>query len=297
MAKLTLGPLLFNWPAEKRRDFYFRIADEAPVDTVHLGEVVCAKREPFIADLLPVLVERLQRGGKEVAISTLALVMNAREAAALREIVADGALLVEANDMAAVALLAGRPHLLGPTINVYNEGTLAWLAGRGARRVCLPIELSAPAIAALAGSGACEIEVFAFGRAPLAISARCYHARAHGLAKDGCRYVCGDDADGMAAETIEGQPFLAVNGTQTLSHACVNLLREASGLRDAGVRRFRLSPHDIDMVAVARAFRDVLDGQIAADVGWRRLGELAPHLPFANGFLHGIAGASLVAAE
>ncbi len=36
-ASLTLGPVLFNWPAETWRDFYFRIADEAPVDIVYLG--------------------------------------------------------------------------------------------------------------------------------------------------------------------------------------------------------------------------------------------------------------------
>jgi collagenase-like PrtC family protease len=45
--RLTLGPLLFNWPAERWRDFYARIADEAPVDRVVLGEVVCSKRQPF----------------------------------------------------------------------------------------------------------------------------------------------------------------------------------------------------------------------------------------------------------
>ena len=40
MSALTLGPLLFNWKLERRRDFYFRVADEAPVDCVYLGEVV-----------------------------------------------------------------------------------------------------------------------------------------------------------------------------------------------------------------------------------------------------------------
>jgi len=40
----SLGPCLFNWKPEKLRDFYFRIADEADVDCVHLGEVVCFKR-------------------------------------------------------------------------------------------------------------------------------------------------------------------------------------------------------------------------------------------------------------
>ena len=32
-AQLTMGPILFHWPAEKKRDFYFRIADEALVES------------------------------------------------------------------------------------------------------------------------------------------------------------------------------------------------------------------------------------------------------------------------
>src|SRR5690606_2138301 len=63
---LTLGPLHYNWPAEYRRDFYARIADEAPVDTVCLGEVVCTKRAPFTDPDLPAIAERLVAGGKEV---------------------------------------------------------------------------------------------------------------------------------------------------------------------------------------------------------------------------------------
>ena len=59
MSALTLGPLLFNWKPERRRDFYARVADEAPVDCVYLGEVVCSKREPFFVDDLPTIAERL----------------------------------------------------------------------------------------------------------------------------------------------------------------------------------------------------------------------------------------------
>ena len=40
-SELTLGPVLFNWNPERWRDFYFRIADEAPVASVYLGEVIC----------------------------------------------------------------------------------------------------------------------------------------------------------------------------------------------------------------------------------------------------------------
>lgn len=56
---LTLGPVLFNWSPDRLRDFYARIADEAEVDRVHLGEVVCGKRQPFTDGLWPELIERL----------------------------------------------------------------------------------------------------------------------------------------------------------------------------------------------------------------------------------------------
>ena len=59
-SRLTLGPLLFHWSGQKRRDFYFRIADEAPVDTVYLGEVVCSKRESVFALFRAEVIERLR---------------------------------------------------------------------------------------------------------------------------------------------------------------------------------------------------------------------------------------------
>ena len=50
--ELTLGPNLFNWAPESWRDFYFRIADEAPVSIVYLGETICSKRAPLFDELL-----------------------------------------------------------------------------------------------------------------------------------------------------------------------------------------------------------------------------------------------------
>ena len=52
-SELTLGPVLFNWQPEAWRDFYFRIADEAPVTAVYLGEVVCFKRAPLFETMSP----------------------------------------------------------------------------------------------------------------------------------------------------------------------------------------------------------------------------------------------------
>lgn len=297
-AKLTVGPVLFNWRPEVWRDFHFRLADEAPVDTVHLGEVVCSKRQPFIAPHLPAVIERLTAAGKEVILSSLALVMSERERDAMRALAAEaGDMLVEANDLAIAADLAGRPHMIGPLVNVYNEGTLAYLAGKGARRVCLPAELPLETLAVLAKQGLSEIEVQAFGRLPLAISARCYHARSHNLHKDGCQYVCGQDPDGMAVDTMDGTPFLTVNGTQTMSSRYANLLGELKVLRTVGIHRFRLWPQDCDMVVVARMFRAVLEDTLSALEASEQLADLMPEVAFANGYVHGREGHAFVAAE
>lgn len=134
------------------------------------------------------------------------------------------------------------------------------------------------------------IDIFAFGRVPLAISARCYHARLHKLTKDNCQFVCERDPDGLMLKTLDGAEFLTVNGVQTLSSTCTNLLGDAKGLREAGVGSLRLSPQNCDMVAVISTFRAVLDGREDAESGTQRLAQLYPDAPFSNGFLHGVAG-------
>ncbi|MEE8393519.1 MAG: U32 family peptidase [Rhodospirillales bacterium] len=296
-AKLTMGPVLFNWPPEKWRDFYFRVADEAPIDTVCVGEVVCSKRAPFFDEHLAEVVERLENGGKEVVLSTLALIMNEREMAAVNDIAECEDYLVEANDIATSAAMKGRPHAIGPLVNVYNEGTLAYLASMGAKRICLPVELPAGSLGVLAKAQAVELEVQVFGRMQLALSARCYHARSRGLAKDNCQYVCQEDADGMDIETLDDTPFLAVNGTQTLSNAYCNLIHELDALMEMGIRRFRISPHDMDMVATAITFRDVLDGR--QDAAWAEgvLAGLSGGAGFCNGFFHGLEGDAFISPQ
>jgi len=292
-SRLTLGPVLFNWTAAKLADFYRRIADEAPVDTVVIGEVVCAKRPPRV-DGLGDAVDRLTAAGKQVLVASLALVMQPRERQAVRGLTGQTDLLVEANDATALALLRGRPHAVGPYVSVYNELGLKTLAENGAGRICLGPDLPLDSIAALARAAASiphlVLEVVAFGRLPLAISARCYHARAHGLQKDGCQFVCDRDPDGLTVETIDGKPFLAVNGVQVLSGTHASLLTELPALRQAGIIGFRLSPHSGDMVRTAELFRDVLDGCRDPAAAQADLARLHPDAVFANGFLQGVAG-------
>ncbi|MBT4889470.1 MAG: U32 family peptidase [Rhodospirillales bacterium] len=290
-SKLTLGPVMFNWKPEEWRDFYFRMADESCVDTVCVGEVVCSKREPFFTPLIPEIVERLQQSGKEVVLSTLALIMSKRDMTTVRDITAMDDILIEANDVSALSLLKGKPHVIGPFANIYNEGTLGFLSRNGATRIALPVELSLESISSLAANrGDVELEVFAYGRLPLAISARCYHARSHGLTKDSCLYVCDKDVDGMDVDTLDGDPFLVVNGLQTLSYNCNNFIHELPKLAAAGISHFRLSPHSWDMVKVAQAFRDVLDGKIDAQEADDILDDLSDGMPSSNGYLYGREG-------
>ncbi|WP_026381390.1 ubiquinone anaerobic biosynthesis protein UbiV [Afifella pfennigii] len=295
---LTLGPLLFNWPADKWSDFYARIADEAEVDRVVLGEVVCSKRSPFCEDRIGAAVERLQKAGKEVLLASLVLVTLPRERKAMKELAEGAELPVEINDFTMLRYLEpGAPFAAGPLVNVYNEGTLAWLAGRGAKLVCLPPELPIASVTALAkagGAAGIDTEVWAFGRVPLAISGRCYHARIHGLSKDSCQFVCGEDLDGLRVATLDGEDFLAVNGVQTMSFTHASVLGELDALKAAGVTSFRLSPHDCDMVAVAGLFRERLEEKLDAEEAVTRLGMLLPEARFSNGFLFGDYGAEMV---
>jgi len=296
--ELTLGPILFHWPAAMRRDFYARIADEAPIDTVYLGEVICSKRAPFFEADLGEIAERLERAGKKVVFSSLSEIMLKRERKATEGLCEIEAYEVEANNAAALLHLAGRKHRVGPYMNVYNEQTMRFLAARGADHFSLPVELPGVSVAVMATAAAelgAGVEVQVFGRASLALSARCYHARAHHRTKDNCQFVCEEDPDGMPLTTLGGKPFLVVNGIQTLSHSYVNLMAELPELAALGVSACRLVPHTQDMVAVARIFRDAMDGAIDAAEGNARLAALDIPAAFSNGFWHAAPGHRRVA--
>lgn len=293
MTDLALGPIHYHWSADRKLDFYARIADEAPIDTVYLGEVICSKRAPFFEDQYQAVTERLERGGKTVIWSTLCEVMLKREREMIAQINEMPAQEFEVNDSSALFHISGRPHRIGPFVNVYNEDTLTYLAGRGATHVCLPSEIPRSAVAVLCGKArelGVGVEVQAFGRISLAVSARCYHARAHNRSKDNCLFVCEQDPDGMALQTLTGQDFLAINGIQTLSHTYLNLLAELPDMAALGIGHIRLNPQSLDMIAVARTYRGVLDGALGTDEGTERLRAICPGASMSNGFWHGRAG-------
>src|SRR3546814_12646048 len=84
-----------------------------------------------------------------------------------------------------------------------------------------------------------ETEVFAYGRMPLAFSARCFTARHRNIPKDNCQYVCMDHPDGLLLQTRERQPFLVLYGIKTPSALVYNLLNERLETRDREVVVFR----------------------------------------------------------
>ena len=285
--KLAVGPILYLWDRGMALDFYATLCDAA-VDVVYLGEVVCSKRRVLQREDWPMVAQALTDAGKEVVFSTLALIEAESEIATMARIVEAARGHVEANDMAAVQYCAGRPFVASPHLNIYNEATLALIAARGARRWVAPVEMPLATLATLAASrpAGLEIEVFAYGRLPLAFSARCFTARSLNRPKDDCGFTCGDYPDGITLFSREDQPFLALNGIQTQSAAVQNLLPHVEALRAAGVDSLRLSPHSRDFPAVIRAFRAAVD----ATGGAARFP--APSLPggYCDGYLRGEAG-------
>lgn len=295
--ELTVGPLQFFWPAERWRAFHLGLA-EAPVARVVLGELVCSKRAPFIVPHLPEAIEALTAAGKAVTVASLALITLKRErrmAAAL----AEAGAVVEVNDLTMLAYLPeGAAFAVGPLVNVYNEGTLRTLAARGMTRICLPPEVPLSAIGPIAAAAAdlgVAVEVWGWGRAPLAISGRCYHARLAGRAKDDCRFVCEEDPDGREVADLDGRDFLAINGVQTVSHGYVTAAAHLEDLRAAGVAALRLSPHSGGFHGVIRAFRRALDEGLDRASAQQAIATASAGRPLVGGFLEGAPGATALA--
>ncbi|RQH08312.1 ubiquinone anaerobic biosynthesis protein UbiV [Paraburkholderia dinghuensis] len=290
--KIALGPLQYYWSRVATMQFYEAMTD-APVDIVYLGETVCSRRHELrLPDWLEI-ADMLAQAGKEVVLSTQVLLESGKDITTLRQVTGNGRYMVEANDMGAVHCVENTPFVAGPWLNVYNAPTLGMLAGLGAQRWVMPLELGRDALAQMQADRPPQLqtEVFAYGRMPLAFSARCFTARNRNLPRDNCQYVCIDHPDGLMLNTRDGEPFLVLNGISTQSARVYNLIGEIDALKALKVDVLRLSPQSQHMTEIVKLFDDVIDGR---QDGAQALSQMHSLMPEAHcdGFWHGMAGLS-----
>ena len=296
--KLSLGPLLYYWSREATFNFYEAIGSTA-VDVVYLGEAVCSRRHELrLSDWLDI-AKRLHQAGKQVVLSTQVLLESGAEVGTMHKITGNGDFLVEANDMGAVQCLAGKVSFVaGPHLNIYNLPTLQWMAGLGATRWVIPLEMKRSDLAVIQQElpAGMQTEVFAYGRMPLAFSARCFTARHRNLPKDDCRFSCLEHPDGLMLKTREHEDFLVLNGTQTQSARVYNLVDALDDMRGLAVDVVRLSPQSQDMTEVIAVFDAARTQKLAPKEALARLQPVMPDQG-CNGYWYGQPGLDQVDAH
>ncbi|MFY9327855.1 MAG: U32 family peptidase [Georgfuchsia sp.] len=302
---LTAGPVLYLWPRETLLKFYAELADSV-ADTIVLGETVCSRRRELKLDDWLGLARELTTAGKEVVLGTQTLIESEADLRLVRRLAEQHEFMVEAGDASALQVLAGTaPFVLGVHINIYNRPALMEHARLGAVRWSASPELSIeklgfinpPADPVCNEAGVpLATEAFAFGRMPLAFSARCFTARHHRLNKDECEFRCKDYPDGLLLSSSEGQPFLVLNGIQTQSATQQCLIGEAAALRTAGVTRLRLSPCAEGFVEVLACFDRVMNHDMPVAEALPVLQQLSLAGGLSNGYAHRRAGLEWVAA-
>ena len=297
--KLALGPLQYYWPRSAVFEFYQAIA-ETPVDVVYVGEAVCSRRHELRHGDWLDISRMLRDAGKQAVLSTMVLLESGSDVAAMHKIAQNEEFLVEANDMGAVGCLSRAPagpqgFVAGPHLNLYNAPSLQWMAQLGATRWVMPLEMQRDDLAVLQQGrpAGLETEVLAYGRLPLAFSARCFTARHHNLPKDDCGFRCIEHPDGQLLHTREGEPFLVLNGIQTQSARVHNLINEVPALRALGVDVLRLSPQSQHMTELIAAFDAARHAPEPAVDALERMRPLMPGAP-CNGYWHGQPGLDLV---
>lgn len=266
--KYALGPLLYFWPKQDVEQFYLQ-ASASEADIIYLGETVCSKRRELKPQHWLDIATQLAGSGKQVVLSTMALLEAPSELKVMQTLIDNGEFIIEANDMAGIQLASEQrvPFVVGPAINTYNAHALKLFIKQGMVRWCMPVELSRQWLSdilqqcdALGIRGQFEVEVFSHGYLPLAYSARCFTARAENRAKDECQTCCIRYPTGIQVQSQEAQTVFNLNGIQTQSGYCYNLINDLPGMHDL-VDVVRLSPLGTETFAHLSQFKANEKGQ------------------------------------
>ena len=249
--KLSLGPILYCWEKNRLHDFYDKLKNSA-VDIVYLGETVCSKRQEFLLEDWLEIGKVLKKSGKEVVLTSLALVDSPSKLQEVKNAVNNGLFNVEANDMAAVNLCyeAKLPFTAGHALNLYNAESLNIMLRNGMNRWCLPVELSKQWLEEIKAQSLSfgtwhqfQKEILAFGYLPLSYSARCFTARHAGREKANCEVICIKDIAGKGVISQDQERLFTMNGIQMQSGLCSNLINECASMKGL-IDVIRLSPID-----------------------------------------------------
>lgn len=287
--EIVLGPLLFFWEKNDVYRFYEQAAS-SEFDRIYLGETVCGKRQNIKFNDWLEIARNLQNQGKTVVLSTQALIEASSELSRVRRICDNGDFLVEANDMSAVQFLSASqlPFVTGPSVNLYSAQSLSVLHKLGLKRWVLPVELSWEHYKSISedfrqlGMESLETEIFSYGYLPLAYSARCFSARTKGLPKDQCELTCQKSPAGIPLATQEGDALFTLNGIQTLSGRCHNILDQWTLMKESGVSGVRLSAHSFDIFSVA--------SELAQSIHEQKEGPKPKESELCNGYWFGQPG-------
>jgi collagenase-like PrtC family protease len=285
--KYALGPLLYFWPKQDVESFYEQ-AKSSSANIVYLGEAVCSKRREMKAKHWMDIAKELSASGKQVVLSTMALLEAPSEVNIMKRYIDNGDFAIEANDVSAIQLASESkvPFVVGPAVNTYNARTLNLFLKQGMTRWCMPVELSREWLSNIMMQceelnirNKFEVEVFSHGYLPLAYSARCFTARAENKAKDDCETCCIKYPTGLQVESQEGQSVFNLNGIQTQSGYCYNLVNDLPNMHDL-VDVVRLSPLGIDTFSEINHFRANEQGQNPMTIESNQC----------NGYWHQLAG-------
>lgn len=288
--KYSLGPILYFWPKQDIEDFY-KQAMQSDAEIIYLGESVCSKRREMKPNHWFDIAKELADSGKQVVLSTMALLEAPSEVNVMKKYVDNGDFSIEANDVSAIQLAheKGVPFVVGAAVNTYNAHTLNLFLKQGMIRWCMPVELSRDWLSntlnqcdELGIRNKFEVEVFSHGYLPLAYSARCFTARAENRAKDECETCCIKYPTGLQVHSQEGQSVFNLNGIQTQSGYCYNLVNDQVSMQGL-VDVVRLSPLGVETFTHLDKFMANRDGSSPAQLPDRQC----------NGYWHQVAGLEL----